>query len=392
VSRRIVERRKNSANVPEADRAEVVQSENKKKSSLLKWIIVAILAIIIVAAIVIIVMNASVKNLANTVAPEGNYKDTYPTADKSAAQGKAMYTDEVQNSDLFAKYALYASKNYNNNADAIVKDENVYNYVLYGVEKVDAGDPHVDLIMIASLNKNSGAVKYVLLDPETLVYIPFYTTSGARDGGEIGLLRDAYNFGGSKGANLLSRTISQNYGIDVAGYGEFDLVGAANMIDKVGGIDLELTAAEKANFNSSVAQYNARFGTDVVVPEGNHFIGQQAVAYVVTTPAADRTAATFKVLVEVTKASIKGGRSATEDFFKSLVGNANASVEASELDTVIGVIAKTTGEAIANSLKTVDLGVETEVHVSTNGVSFISYEGFEAYSAVVKALHDVLFK
>jgi len=81
-------------------------------------------------------------------------------------------------------------------------------------------------------------------------------------------LNAAYSWGG---AELLARTLEENFGVTVDVTLEIDFEGFRSLIDLLGGVDIELTAEEAEHMNSGHG-WSLSKGT-------NHLTGEQALSY-----------------------------------------------------------------------------------------------------------------
>lgn len=143
-----------------------------------------------------------------------------------------------------------------------VKEENhVYNVLLIGVDRRDrtwAGNS--DAMILMSLNEDKKQISMVSLMRDSYVNIP-----------GIGMRK--LNAAHANGAGpLLLKTITQNYKIQVDRYVSVDFFSLADIIDALGGLDLELTAAEAEYMNAGLTNKVLKAGT-------NHCDGEQTVSY-----------------------------------------------------------------------------------------------------------------
>ena len=123
----------------------------------------------------------------------------------------------------------------------VIEDEtptkhDVVNFMLVGADNLDADrynsytEERSDVFKIVSLDYTERTIKLTSLDRDIVVYIP--------DKNEFGRFNWAYSFGGGKYA---LNTINYNLDLDVEKYVAFSFAGFINVIDKVGGIELNLT-------------------------------------------------------------------------------------------------------------------------------------------------------
>ncbi|HKL79657.1 MAG TPA: LCP family protein [Mobilitalea sp.] len=112
--------------------------------------------------------------------------------------------------------------------------EGVYNILLLGEEAIGSGSARgrTDLIIIATLNSKAKEVKLTSLMRDTLVQIPGYKENK---------LNTAYEKGG---LDLLYETIALNFDIKLDGCVMVNFENFEKIIDKIGGIEIELTSSE----------------------------------------------------------------------------------------------------------------------------------------------------
>lgn len=384
VSKKIIERRKASVNVAEDKRASIANFEAKQKRSAVKGILLTVVIVIAIAALLFLVVNALINNISKNISPAGSYKDIDPVISESFKENNGFYVDKVLNSNVYKEYAFLASNNHSATVNAIKSDENVFNYAIYGIEN-NSGVAFSDIIVIASINKTTNKLTYVLLDDQTLVYIPYANV--------IAPLKDAYNFGG---ANLLSRTISQNFGIDINGYVELKMDGAMALVDAVGGIDIAMNDAELDEFKVAIDLYNEKFkdeNTGLVYLQRNEktgtvtLTGEYALVYIRGKSGSD-TEALFTVLVECTKSAINGGVEGIKTLSEALSDRdfATTSTEAEDFSSILMLAVKTTGDVLADSLTTIDMSTSS---IKTKLLGEGEYVYFSAYNDYSKAVADL---
>ena len=381
MSKKIIERRRDSANVPEANRAGIVSMEQKQKPSAIKGILLTVAILVAIVALLFVMVNALIMNISESISPKGSYKDTLPTIAESFKENNPMYDSTLFHNDKYNKNAMIVSNNHSSVVNAIRDEESVFNYAIYGIENSDPEKPSADVIMIASINKDNGKLTYTFIDGTTLVYIPYANV--------IGPLKDAYNFGTS---NLLSRTISQNFGIDIDGYVELNMDTAKEMVNLVGGIELAMTQEEVDALNDAIELYNERFNAQVlkITKKGEKVSlnGDQTLAYLRGKNGSDKEAI-FRILVEVTKISIKDGVTGIKALTDKLAENATTSTETDDFATLLRMAVTTTGDALVDSMFTHTFGGELKEWVwISDDVSFVTYSDI---SKAVKELQTLLY-
>ena len=154
-----------------------------------------------------------------------------------------------------------------------VEDEDVYNLLLVGVDRRDkTWNGNSDSMMLVSINHTAKRVSVVSLMRDTYVNIPEHGYNK---------LNAAYALGGGP---LLTETITDTYKVDVSRYAAVDFENMIQIIDALGGIDLEMTDAEVEVANGYMLDMCNTLGLngyDYVLPGGGvyHCNGVQAVAY-----------------------------------------------------------------------------------------------------------------
>ena len=150
----------------------------------------------------------------------------------------------------------------------------VTNVLLIGTDGRTADEAaRSDTMIIASINSKTNEVSLISLMRDCYVEIPDYGCNK---------LNAAYTFGG---AELLMDTIEHNFGIAIEDYVSVNFVSFANIVDSVGGIDIEISDAEAREINTIMqAEVNSIMGDDVLddlLDSGGelHLNGKQALSY-----------------------------------------------------------------------------------------------------------------
>ena len=153
------------------------------------------------------------------------------------------------------------------NVDSLVSDKNVRNILFIGADKESGGNSRSDSIMIISVNKKTGRITVCSILRDTHLDIP-----GEREA----KVNAAYSWGG---ANLLVQTIEQNFGIKIDDYATVDFEMFTDLVDALGGIEVEVTENEADYINN-----RHRYGNEVKPDyfesgESVHLNGYQALWY-----------------------------------------------------------------------------------------------------------------
>ncbi len=148
-----------------------------------------------------------------------------------------------------------------NEGQVIETSDNIVNIMLIGQ---DARDGVVrarsDTMILLTLNKDTKTITMTSFLRDLYVKIPGYDDNK---------MNAAYAFGGM---SLLDKTLEQNFGVQVDGYVEVDFSRFAEVIDLLGGVDLELREDEAATVNYATGRYALGKGM-------MHLDGEQALAY-----------------------------------------------------------------------------------------------------------------
>lgn len=156
-----------------------------------------------------------------------------------------------------------------------MKEDGVINILLIGNDSRLAGDDgRSDAMILVSISDKTKTITMTSLLRDMYVEIP------GHDGNR---LNAAYSYGGPE---LLMQTIEQNFDIPVHRYALVNFQAFANLVDAVGGVDLELTNEEVQYVNGYLMEYNQLEGKDLATDfldpslSGNiHLNGPQALAY-----------------------------------------------------------------------------------------------------------------
>lgn len=149
---------------------------------------------------------------------------------------------------------------------------NCVNILLVGVDDLRDGAQRSDAVMIASVGYGKFKLTSVMRD--TLVEIPGHGRSK---------LNAAYAYGG---AEMVMRTLNQNFGLNLMHYAQVDYVSLVKLIDAIGGVELNVTEAERERVNVTMREakkifaplgYTAHELTQY--GEGIHLDGLQAASY-----------------------------------------------------------------------------------------------------------------
>ncbi len=160
-------------------------------------------------------------------------------------------------------------------ADEPLKAEGVKNILLIGNDSRSEGeDGRSDAMILVSISSKTNSIHMTSFLRDIYVDIP---------GHEGNRLNAAYAFGGPE---LLMETLEENFDIEINRYMLVNFQAFANLVDAVGGVDLELTNEEVQYVNGYLVEYNQLEGRaegtdylDTSLSGMIHLNGPQALAY-----------------------------------------------------------------------------------------------------------------
>ncbi len=254
------------------------------------------------------------------------------------------------------------------------KDPNIINILVLGTDSRDVTKERgrSDSIIVLSYNKQTGKIKMVSILRDSLVPI---------EGHSWNRINAAYSF---DGVGLTINTVNELFDLDIQHFVVIDFNGARNFVDKVGGVEINLTQKEADFYN-----YTGYMGR-VKLSEGPfHMNGERALVYMRTRYVDNdfkRTERQRNVIVTLAKKIIKEKNMAeiydlTNYSFKLVKTNISVSTLLSFVSSV--------------AMKASDLSIESQ-HVPFsdnyeykyyNGMAIISFDIDDAAKRVNKYIY-----
>ena len=149
--------------------------------------------------------------------------------------------------------------------------KHITNIALFGIDsRNDDYKGLSDSIMIISINTKTGSIKLVSVMRDSLVSV---------EGHGYQKINAAYSYGGPE---LAIKTLNQTFRLNIMNYATVDFVGMAEIVDAVGGVEVELTRAEIFQVNSCIDELAQKRGLprNYVSKAGVQTLsGVQAVAF-----------------------------------------------------------------------------------------------------------------
>lgn len=148
--------------------------------------------------------------------------------------------------------------------------DSIINIALFGVDAVDGEAGRSDSIMIATIDTVHKKLKLTSIMRDSYVAI---------DGHGNDKLNHAYAFGGPQ---LAIKTLNENFDLNIEDFASVNFETLPKIIDKIGGIELDIDADELEYVNGYIAHLNNINGTSEPAIESTglqHVSGTQALAY-----------------------------------------------------------------------------------------------------------------
>lgn len=149
-------------------------------------------------------------------------------------------------------------------------NDSIINIALFGVDAVDGGAGRSDSIMIATIDTVNKKLKLTSIMRDSYVAI---------DGHGNDKINHAYAFGGPQ---LAIKTLNENFDLNIEDFASVNFETLPKIIDKIGGIELDIDADELKYINSYIANLNNINGTSEPSIESTglqHVSGTQALAF-----------------------------------------------------------------------------------------------------------------
>ena len=192
-------------------------------------------------------------------------EDTKPEAATSTLQAERIVAMTKAGQPTIPPLGLPHTQTPETDYETVPLSENagkdVVNILLVGQDADEGNGTRSDTMLLCTFNKRDDTITLTSFLRDLYVTIP---------GHHKDRINAAYAFGG---VQLLDETLLENFGVEVDGNVEVDFSDFQEIIDLMGGVTMELTAAEARVINAHVK--------DKKVTEGTYLLdGRQALAYV----------------------------------------------------------------------------------------------------------------
>lgn len=120
-------------------------------------------------------------------------------------------------------------------------DKDVMNILLLGTDNAgNAGHGRTDTMIICSINTKTGEVKLSSIVRDLYVHIPYMKLQNR--------INAANSFGGP---NMAIKCVNEALGLNISRYASINFSGFKDLVDLLGGVELEITSGEASQINAS---------------------------------------------------------------------------------------------------------------------------------------------
>lgn len=170
---------------------------------------------------------------------------------------------------LFAALPAFAEEAYDLSVTPGLSDEWL-NLLLIGTDtrKDVLDEGRADTIIICSVNRETVELKLTSLARDMWVQFPH--------SGNHGKINAAYQYGG---ADLLMKTINQTFSMNLENYIVINFYGLIDIVDSLGGVEIEISAAEAGQINRRMTEQFKHEEWSAVGAGTKLLDGRQALCY-----------------------------------------------------------------------------------------------------------------
>lgn len=235
----------------------------KKKTAIIICSIVGVLLVLFLVGYLII------NNYLNKIKYDSG-KQSIASSIAEERDGTGPDSPQSTIDDLNSK----VKQNMKDNSTPLMYDKDVYNVLLIGSDtRVKGGTGRSDSMILFSINKKTSKIIETSILRDIYVAIPGVSLPNR--------INAAYAYGGP---DLLLKTIQQNFKVKVDKYVSVDFYSFMDLVDEVGGIDIDISDAEikvANNYIKGINQLKKLPENDgLFTKSGNqHVTGKQAISY-----------------------------------------------------------------------------------------------------------------
>lgn len=240
--------------------------KNKKITGWKRKLLIAVCVVLAVVLVVLVAVTAYLESMIGLI----NFKNPFTKDETMSDSEYQEYLEQMNTADSNYTGSTMDEDDVNwGDAGNIDQSENVINILLIGQDRrAGEGRARSDSMILCSINKSAKTLTMISLMRDMYVQIPGYQDNR---------INASYAFGGM---TLLNACVEKNFGITVDGSVEVDFGGFSNIIDTLGGVEIELTASEASYLNRRGNwQFEDNAGMWSLKAGMNRLNGSQAFAY-----------------------------------------------------------------------------------------------------------------
>lgn len=243
-----------------------MSSKRNKVKRVVLIVLCSLLALILAGLLTVVILGNSLLNKINRFGDD-------PTLSSEQLESFLNQTESMDpnfTGDVLDPDDIYGPEG---PVDSIDKKDNIITFLLVGQDR-RPGEPrlHSDSMILCTINKSTKTMTLTSFMRDIWLTLP--------DGDEPfeQRLNFAYLWGGF---DLLNATLEHNFGVSSENNIEVDFSGFKKIIETVGGVDIELTAAEAnyLNVNGNWDSGEVYDGSWTLKKGVNHLTASQALAY-----------------------------------------------------------------------------------------------------------------
>ncbi len=247
------------------ERAEARAKRKARTKKALLILLCVFLALILIALVAVVIYAESLLGLINRVD-----NVTQPSMSQEEYDALLESMKETVPEDYTGETLNAEDVDWGNDGDIIETTDDVINIMLIGQDRREGqGRTRSDVMILCTINIPARTITLTSFMRDMYVQIPGYNPNR---------MNATYAFGGMP---LLDKTLETNFGVQVDGNVEVDFNGFIDLVDLMGGVEIELTKKEADYMNSNVSwDVDDGSSKDWHLKEGvNQLTGSQALSY-----------------------------------------------------------------------------------------------------------------
>ncbi len=234
-----------------------MKNRNKSRSSGLRRAMIALCVLLGIVLTVMLGASVYAKRLLDKMNYIPSGEEETMSSEEASQYLETMETDPEATGATVTDEEL----DWGDNTTQIGKSDNIVNILLIGQDaRIGEGRSRSDVMILCTFNKETKTLTMTSFLRDLYVQIPGYGNSK---------LNHTYVWGGME---LLNETLEKNFGIHVDGNLEVNFERFAQLIDLLGGVEMELRADE-------ASYINRKLGYSGLTEGMQHMAGDQALMY-----------------------------------------------------------------------------------------------------------------